>query len=420
MAKEGINRTIDIAQPSIFGRIGTGLGKGIAETLPREIERGRLASGLNKLGNQKNLTPFQAFAGLAATPGITPQMLQSGSDILRQQQYLNALKNQYEAQGGPQSAKQVGYTPTPEEVAQPRKGEIPTLATPEATAESYKIFILPTEQEERQNAFANFQANPARYNYNFDDALAEQKAITARNEKIQQSYQGQEATAVNKEEKVKEALADEVKKLKLNNIPPKAYQKFEEKILNSVLSKKEGGEGLTQEQAIKKYSKDLDQANRNYLDLSSLSSWSPLDFNRRVNSLQKDFASRGEQQQMMDQLVSDYELSPLYAAHKAYPIEKGAIPTINKLKNQISTSAAPGAVVSRLNDPTYEQLKKEMGKKNSPLSIAYELQSMNQDPRGFLNYLNNHRDDLEVWQADQLTKNLNIFDLKDIWLRAWE
>jgi hypothetical protein len=81
---------------------------------------------------------------------------------------------------------------------------------------------------------------------------------------------------------------------------------------------------------------------------------------------------------------------------------------------------ASGTPITRTNDITYEKLKKEMGKSNSPLSIAYELQQKNQDPRGWLDYLNNHRDDLEVWQADQLTKNINAVDLKDIWLRAWE
>jgi hypothetical protein len=371
------------------------------------------------LGEQKNLSPFQAFTGLASAPGVTPQMIQSGSELLRQQAYLNSIKNQYEGQGGPQAGNK-GYTPTQQELSQPPKGEIPTLSTPAATAESYKEFIPPTEQQERKEAFENFNANPARYNYDFENALNERKAITNRNQEIQKSYQAQEKTAVGKEDTVKKALKEEVDKLALKNIPPKAYQKFEEKVLNSVLSRKEGGEGLTQEEAIKKYSKELDQANRNYLDLRNLSAWSPLDFNRRADALQKDFAARGEQQLMMDQLISDYQLSPLYAAHKAYPIKKGEISTLNRLGPQFGGTNLSGVSLPKINDRTYEQLKKEMGKTNSPLSIAYELKQKNQDPRAWLNFLNNHKDDLEVWQADQLTKNINLIDLKDMWLGAWE
>ncbi len=82
-----------IKQGNIFGRIGTGLGKGLAEQIPKEIERNRLASGLKDLGNQEGLSPFQQFSALASIPGITPQMLQSGSELLRHQSQANAYKN---------------------------------------------------------------------------------------------------------------------------------------------------------------------------------------------------------------------------------------------------------------------------------------------------------------------------------------
>lgn len=139
-----------------------------------------------------------------------------------------------------------------------------------------------------------------------------------------------------------------------------------------------------------------------------------------MGALQKDFADRGEQQLMMDQLIADYQLSPLYAAHKSYPIKKGEVPTLGKIGIKVGTPTISGVSIPKMNDVIYEQLKKEMGKKNSPLSVAYEMQQQSQDPRGFLKYLDNHRDDLEVWQADQLNKNINVFDLKDMWLRAWE
>jgi len=386
---------------------GQALGQGISEQLPKEVERHRLSSGLRNLSQKKGLNPFQQFSELASTPGITPQMLESGSALLRQQAYLDAIKNQYEGPGNPKPENK-GYIPTQEELTQPVKGEISTLATPEDTAQSYKGYIPPTEQQERADAYENFQKNPARYGYDFDNALKERKAITSRNQEIQKSHQEQEKIAVKKEEQVKTGLKNEIDKLKLNKIPPKAYQKFEEKILNAMLSKKEGGEGLTQENAIKKYSKELDQANRNYIDLGSLSSWSPLDFNRQTDALQKEFESRGEQQMMMDQLIADYGISPQFAAHKAFPL-KGEMPALKKLN-----------VMDNLNDAYYAQLKKEMGKNNSPLSIADELRQKSRDPSGWLRYLNNHRDNLEVWQADHLTKNINLFDLTDMWLRAWE
>ncbi len=430
MAKDGVNRSIKIGQPSIFGRIGTGIGKGLGEALPKEMERGRLASGLKQLGEQKGQTPFQQFAGLASTPGITPQMLQSGGELLRQQAYLDALRNQFKEQGGPKTG-QGNYVPTKEESTRPVKGEVPTLATPEDTAQSYKSYIPPTEQQERANAFENFNENPARYGYDFDNALQEQKAITGRNQQIQQAHQTQEATAVAKEEKLKGAFDKEAARLGIvpigtdkapANFDPKLYQMFEERLLNSILPKSEGGEGLTQEQATKKYSGDLLQAFRNYQDLEKVTAWSPREFNRQVDAVQKNFAHFGQpaKQVIMDKLIAEQQVSPSYAAHKAYPIKKGAMPTLGKLGIKVGTPTISGVSIPRVNDATYAQLKKEMGKENSPLSVAYELNQQSQDPRGWLNYLDNHRDDLEVWQADHLTKNLNVFDLKDAWLKAWE
>jgi len=427
MSKGGVNRSIKLGQPSIFGRIGTGIGKGLGEALPKEMERGRLATGLKQLGEQKDQTPFQQFAGLASTPGVTPQMLQSGGELLRQQAYLNALKNQYEVQGGPK-AGQGNYMPTKEDLSRQVKGEVPTLATPEDTSQSYKSYIPPTEQQERQDAYENFNSNPARYNYDYENALQERKAITGRNQEIQKAHQTQEATAVAKEEKLKGAFDKEATRLGIvpigenANFDPKLYQMFEERILNSILPKSEGGGGLTQEQATKKYSDQLRETFRNYQDLGTVSSWSPREFNRRVDAIQKNFSEFGQpaKQVIMDKLIKEQQVSPSYAAHKAYPIKSGEVPTINKLGLKVGTPTISGVSLPRVNDATYAQLKKEMGKGNSPLSIAYELQQKGQDPRGWLKYLNDHRSDLEVWQADHLTKNLNVFDLKDMWLRAWE
>ncbi len=86
--------TQKIQQANIFGRIGSGIGKGLAEQVPKEIERERLSSGLKNLGkNNDGLTPFQRFAELSSIPGITPQMIQSGGDLLRHEGIRNAYGN---------------------------------------------------------------------------------------------------------------------------------------------------------------------------------------------------------------------------------------------------------------------------------------------------------------------------------------
>lgn len=82
MAKSG---SYTVKQPSLSARIGTGFGQGLAESLPKEMERGRLSQGLKELGQKEGLSPFQRFAALSSLPGVTPQMIQSGSELLKQQ-----------------------------------------------------------------------------------------------------------------------------------------------------------------------------------------------------------------------------------------------------------------------------------------------------------------------------------------------
>lgn len=102
MGKDGINRSISIPQPNIFGRIGTGIGQGLAEQLPKEIERGRLQSGLKQFEQDyQQLTPIQQLARLSAIPGITPQSIQSFQELAKNQNQGNAFRNSGGGAGAP-------------------------------------------------------------------------------------------------------------------------------------------------------------------------------------------------------------------------------------------------------------------------------------------------------------------------------
>ena len=89
-----------IKNANIWGRIGSGVGKGLAEQVPKEIERSRLASGLKAISEKKGLTPFQQFAEFASTPGITPQIIQSGSDLLKNQSIRDAYRGENQQGSG--------------------------------------------------------------------------------------------------------------------------------------------------------------------------------------------------------------------------------------------------------------------------------------------------------------------------------
>lgn len=83
----------NISKGSIFGRIGSALGKGLSEQIPKEVEQYRLSSGLKQFEQEaSNLNPMQQLARLSSIPGITPQQIQSFSDLARQQASMRALE----------------------------------------------------------------------------------------------------------------------------------------------------------------------------------------------------------------------------------------------------------------------------------------------------------------------------------------
>lgn len=72
---------------NIFGRIGRGIGKSLAEQVPKEMERIRLSQGLKDLESRGyGETPLQQASNLVGIPGMNPQMLQYFLPLLQAQQ----------------------------------------------------------------------------------------------------------------------------------------------------------------------------------------------------------------------------------------------------------------------------------------------------------------------------------------------
>ena len=114
-----------ISRGSILGRIGTGIGEGLAEQLPKEVDRHRLSSGLKQFEQDSaGLSPMQQVTRLASIPGALehPQLIQSLAELSKQQQIRDAYRNTKRASEP--------YTPTQDIAASPRPkdfqfGEIP-------------------------------------------------------------------------------------------------------------------------------------------------------------------------------------------------------------------------------------------------------------------------------------------------------
>jgi hypothetical protein len=89
-----------IKQGNIFGRIGSGIGKGLAEQVPKEIERHRMNQGLQQLEQDSaNLNPQQLFFralqsyGLADKPEVVKQIGQLAKNQGMRNSYGNIGQN---------------------------------------------------------------------------------------------------------------------------------------------------------------------------------------------------------------------------------------------------------------------------------------------------------------------------------------
>lgn len=82
-----------IKQGNIFGRIGSNIGKGLAEQIPEEVKRNRLNSGLQDLEKDSgNLNQQQYFTRALQVPHLIehPQAIQSLAELAKVQNQGNA------------------------------------------------------------------------------------------------------------------------------------------------------------------------------------------------------------------------------------------------------------------------------------------------------------------------------------------
>lgn len=104
-----------IEQYDLFGKVGKSLGTGLSEQLPKEIDRTRLAKGLQELRQQgqQGMNPFDAAVKIFSLPGLRPEVAATlmplfQQELLRQQGQQQANQSNQPSQGQPNTS---GVTP---------------------------------------------------------------------------------------------------------------------------------------------------------------------------------------------------------------------------------------------------------------------------------------------------------------------
>lgn len=417
-------------QGNILNRVGRGFGQGLASQLPQEVERSRLASGLKELGNKKGLDPFQQFSELSSIPGVTPQMIQSGSELLRQQARGRALADFQSSQNKPKPSP---FSQTRETTG--KKGSnAPSITQEQPLAEIQEGYIPPTKDEEFARAGQIYNESPERFGNDPQKALDFVASETQRNQERNQAYQKKHDNLNEIQDKVVSRLDSQYNKLNGGNprIPSELYSQIEDQAIQATKSKKEGGEGLTEQQAMKKYGDKLNDADKTFSKIDEIGNWGIT--TRRASSTLRSMKQLQEEMEKLDQtdnyakeLISEAKLSPQMAYAQAEPVYR--IPSLNSYIKSLPEGKSQETLAETVLDipgtlkiaPNLAKFVKD-NEKASPLAIAYELEKKGYDPETWLKYLtdNSKKFNLRKKQSDQAITPINIITpWNDWWLSSF-
>jgi hypothetical protein len=425
-------------QGSKFTRAGLGLGEGIGGQAPQEMQQYRLSQGLKEFSqNAANMTPLEQQAYISSIPGVTPQMIQSFSELARQQAQAGALTRGIppKGKGIPQPETTTGQVEAPKfprESFQPgtqKPGQpTPSITTTAPVKATIENFTPPSYNDILDRAGQLYNTNPALYKNDPNNAIQAAVQESQIEESRVKSLQTQRGLQQNVQSQVQNELAAQREALRAD-IPENVYQDIEDEALDRV---KKGD--LTELQAAKEYGKELDKISRQYKALDTIGTGkiitkTPSGNKEAIKSLREDFKKRNDLENFADSLISKNKLSPSKAYYLAYPVSEdkelnNAIAKIPKLKTYLPYEKEFDPNQSR--DKTLQiapKIAQAMGKKGSPLAIAEELKSRGYDPQVWMEYLDKNREklDLSESQGRQLSQKGRDFtpSLNDLWMFYW-
>jgi len=423
-------------QGSIFGRLGKGLGQALSEQVPKEVERYRLSQGLKKLGEKQNLSPFQRYSELLSIPGMTPQGIQTGGEILNQEARSKAFLDQSKNMNRPQPPKQF-LEPNKSKEQKTPGSDIPSLTNESIFEKAQEGYIPPTQDQIFNEARVVYDQNPGFFNNDPNQAIAHIENKYAQEEKIASANQTKHQNLDSIQKNVVDRLGKHAAKLGADRIPAKTYSNIEDEAIQATKPKNQGGGGLTEQQAMKEYGIKLDNVAKQYQDLESVGGIGILgkksaDSLRNFKSLQKEFSKRGDTEQMADFMVGNNNISYPIAYAIAEPISQ--TPELNKSISKLDPIESkptwkngyfePAKYTSEyVNNETNEISKKifpSLGKTGSPLAVAYELEKLGYNPDIWMDYVSENQNKLGPDQLKQLSKTKSLLGtLNDWWLSSW-
>lgn len=422
----------DPTRGSFGSRLGTALGNQLSESVPKYLERHQLKEGLANFEKESaTMTPMQQLARLSSIPGITPQMIQSFGELGRYQAQGNALNNvkpsdsqsQQNQQPFPQSRNGGGS----------KSNEVPSITTRPPLEETLNPYIPATQDQIYQRASELFQTNPGLYGGNPEKALAAAELEDQRAQTRSSAIQGVRTKQQAVQDKVTSSLAEQAQNLGVE-LPGDVFSDIEDKAINAVKPKSEGGEGLTEQESKKKYGKELQDVSKQYQEVSDIGKGRLLTRTssgnkKALRSIRDQFKSRDDLQNLRDLYISENGLSPSKASYLAYPVtdNKELSGVISGLKDRSPKLNTKTMTYDRLSNEdavdfsnlAAAKVSQKLDKNDSLLSIAEEMKSRGYDPDVIMDYFDKNKKKLNLssFQLDELGKPRDFTpSVDDLWM----
>ena len=443
----GITRTTSIPQANIFGRIGTGLGQGLAEQLPKEFERARLGNALDQLGQQTNNSPWQNYTGLVKAAHEYPQIVQSGENLLRRQGIARGFESPGQGRAPLPAAAPPGYP------GAPGMGQTPANVAPGVGAGRGGPPPSRTEtgHEAGQNV-ASTESGQSQVNPKNPLSPELQPKNRWTPQEWRQRY-GQNLTQyphLNEKEAEKLTNEDEARELAqpqgeqakvetLKGIEERLNGRFRERLglkLHTSVDPKTGIDGslakipgTAQNNLIRGMAQDIvDHPNKSEEDVindwsergadlaktreqfigrtnSQLLALPPIPtllnkqgVNREIDEDRDVYIKAGNQEEFYKDLQNYYGMSPVGSAYKAYPRSEPVDKYISNIKEPKITKGSFPDQPKKIANKIASDVAKIMGDKDSILAIAKAIKYKNPwfDDNSFYQYFSDNADNLRL------------------------
>lgn len=344
---------------NVFGRLGKGLGQGLAQQLPKEMERGRLASGLSSLAQQTGNPVFGQIAQLHSIPGISenPQLMQT-------------LLPYLQGQGGLQEARK--GAPPGTAAAQPSAGAGLGGGLPGTTQETSRL--TGTTEGLQQRALELNRLYPVRFP-NIEAATAQAEKEFGRQEDLL-------AKTGTEYDKMLETYLQKQGGRTFADVFGTQQDSFKKQAEEAVLSGQ-----MTDKQAARHYGQqalDFAQTRQRLKNIGIFSEGSRGGKKESFGHIRDEYKKLGRLREFRDDLRTFQGLSKGASSYLAYPSDNAGIG--KAIKEATSSASKIKGIFS--DQKIADKVAKNITPDDSLQAISYRMKEKGLNPQKFMSDMN--------------------------------